>query len=257
LNNHKQANVEARRREDLMKLFLSLSCCFAVALTALAEPQDNQHKKKNAAQPSPQTQQAFRSKSRRPNNVSQFQNQQNASRATWHNVPAVQSNTQAFRSRSLNLANRPNLSIPSAKFRAGARIEGSENWKGARYAAFRAYHPEWHDRAWWRDHHTRIVFVFGGWYFWNAGYWCPAWGYDPSAFYAYDGPIYASSPAVDPGQVVANVQSALQDQGYYDGDIDGVLGPLTRAAIARYQQDNGLYITSAIDEPTLESLGLA
>jgi peptidoglycan hydrolase-like protein with peptidoglycan-binding domain len=62
---------------------------------------------------------------------------------------------------------------------------------------------------------------------------------------------------MDPGQVVANVQSALQAQGYYTGEVDGILGPLTRAAIAKYQQDHGLVITSAVDEPTLASLGMA
>jgi peptidoglycan hydrolase-like protein with peptidoglycan-binding domain len=59
-----------------------------------------------------------------------------------------------------------------------------------------------------------------------------------------------------PDQVVANVQTALQEQGYYHGEVDGLLGPLTRAAIADYQRDQGLYITSAIDEPTLASLGM-
>jgi His-Xaa-Ser repeat protein HxsA len=62
---------------------------------------------------------------------------------------------------------------------------------------------------------------------------------------------------MDPGQVVANVQSALQEQGYYQGDIDGILGPQTRAALADYQQDNGLTVTSAVDEPTLDSLGIS
>jgi Putative peptidoglycan binding domain len=240
-----------------MKLFLSLCCCFAVTAMALAEPQDNEHRKKNNAQPLPQTQQPIKSKGRRPNTASQWQGQQNMVKPKYRNLPAARSNAQVFHARHFNLANKPNPNIPSAKFRTGARIEGSENWKGQKYAAFRAYHSEWHDRNWWTSHHTRIVFVFGGWYFWNAGYWCPAWGYDPYAFYAYDGPIYAGSPAEDPAQVVANVQGALQDQGYYDGEVDGVLGPLTRAAIAHYQQDQGLYITSAIDEPTLESLGLA
>jgi peptidoglycan hydrolase-like protein with peptidoglycan-binding domain len=62
---------------------------------------------------------------------------------------------------------------------------------------------------------------------------------------------------MDPGQVVANVQAALQAQGYYTGEVDGILGPLTRAAIARYQADQGLEPTAAIDEPTLELLGIA
>jgi Putative peptidoglycan binding domain. len=59
-----------------------------------------------------------------------------------------------------------------------------------------------------------------------------------------------------PDQVIANVQSALQQQGYYNGEMDGLLGPATREAIADYQRDQGLNITSGIDQPTLESLGL-
>src|SRR6266700_2511547 len=132
----------------------------------------------------------------------------------------------------------------------------SDAFRGQQYAVFRNYHREWHDRGWWRSHCDRIVFVSGGWYYWNAGYWFPAWGYDPYAYYAYDGPIYAYND-LPPDQVIANVQAALQSQGYYDGEVDGVLGPLTRAAIANYQRDQGLYITSAIDEPTLASLGMA
>jgi peptidoglycan hydrolase-like protein with peptidoglycan-binding domain len=40
------------------------------------------------------------------------------------------------------------------------------------------------------------------------------------------------------------------------GEVDGLLGPFTRAAVATYQRDHGLYVTSAIDQPTLESLGM-
>src|SRR5881628_2549038 len=67
----------------------------------------------------------------------------------------------------------------------------SDAFRGQQYAVFRNYHREWHDRGWWRSHCDRIIFVSGGWYYWNAGYWFPAWGYDPYAYYAYDGPIYA------------------------------------------------------------------
>jgi peptidoglycan hydrolase-like protein with peptidoglycan-binding domain len=72
----------------------------------------------------------------------------------------------------------------------------------------------------------------------------------------YDGPIYAFNN-LEPDQVVANVQAALQELGYYHGPIDGVLGVATREAIANYQRDHGLYMTSAIDEPTLAALGMA
>ena len=57
--------------------------------------------------------------------------------------------------------------------------------------------------------------------------------------------------------MLENVQLALRDQGYYHGPIDGLIGPQTQAALAAYQRDHGLVITSAVDEPTLVTLGLA
>ena len=57
--------------------------------------------------------------------------------------------------------------------------------------------------------------------------------------------------------MIANVQGVLQQMGYYKGEVDGLLGPLTREALAAYQADQGLTTTEAIDEPTLESLGMS
>jgi len=148
----------------------------------------------------------------------------------------------------------------NAAYYRGGNVRITNNWhadafRGQRYAAFRNYHRQWHDRSWWRSHCDRIVFVNNGWYYWNAGYWFPAWGYAPSVTYVYDGPIYAYN-GLSPDQVTVNVQEQLASAGYYDGPIDGMLGPMTREAIAAYQADNGLAITSAIDEPTLATLGL-
>ena len=140
-------------------------------------------------------------------------------------------------------------------FQQNRRIQGSQYWQGNNYWAFRNYRPAWHDSFWWRSHYNRVVFVYGGWYYWNSGWWYPAWGYASNAYYAYDGPIYAYN-SLPPDQVVANVQAALQAQGYYQGQVDGLLGPLTREAISGYQRDHGLYTTAAIDQPTLESLGM-
>jgi len=56
--------------------------------------------------------------------------------------------------------------------------------------------------------------------------------------------------------VIANVQVALQDAGYYFGPITGSLSVETRAALANFQRDQGLIITGAIDQPTIETLGL-
>jgi len=157
-----------------------------------------------------------------------------------------------------NLPKQPNTAkAPPVKFQQGRRIQGSQNWQGQRYAVFRNYKSEWHDRSWWHNHyHNNITFVFGAPYYWNAGYWFPAWGYSPNAYYAWDGPIYGYN-RMPPDQVTANVQAALQQQGYYHGEVDGLIGPLTRGAIADYQRDHGLYTTSTIDQPTLQSLGIA
>jgi putative peptidoglycan binding protein len=163
-----------------------------------------------------------------------------------------------YQKKHFNLqTNQVNTKYKTVNFNQNYHIAGAHNWHGAKYQAFVNYHPVWHDQWWWSQHHSHIVLVFGGWYYWNAGYWYPAWGYDPGAAYYYDGPIYASNPDEDPGQVVANVQSALQEQGYYQGEIDGVLGPQTRAALAEYQSAQGLEPTGAVDEPTLETLGMA
>ena len=146
--------------------------------------------------------------------------------------------------------------VAAVNFQQGRHIQGSRNWQGSSYTVFRNYTPQWHDQVWWRSHHNRVVFVFGGWYAWNAGWWIPAWGYAPNAYYAYDGPIYGYNN-LPPDQVIANVQTALQQQGYYQGEVDGLLGPQTRAAIADYQRANGLAETAAVDQPTLQSMGMA
>lgn len=145
------------------------------------------------------------------------------------------------------------------------RAAFSNNWRGdwfggRQYGAFRNYQRQWHDSGWWHHHCDRIVFVtvysqpFP--FYFDAGYWYPAWGYYSDAYYPYDGPIYCYND-LPPDEIITNVQVQLYDEGYYSGPIDGILGPDTRAAIADYQADHGLAVTAAIDESTVESLGLA
>src|SRR6266404_3725429 len=169
----------------------------------------------------------------------------------------TQANAKPFKAQHFNLPTKtPPTKIAAVNFQQGRHIQGSQNWQGSQYTVFRNYSSQWHNRNWWSGHYNRVIFVYGGWYAWNAGYWIPAWGYAPNAYYAYDGPIYGYN-GLPPDQVTANVQSALQQQGYYHGEVDGLLGPLTRAAVADYQRDHGLYTTSTIDQPTLQSLGIA
>ena len=129
---------------------------------------------------------------------------------------------------------------------------------GVSFAAARNYN--WHvrhDRGWWAAQGYPIVRYGGGYWFWNNGWWYPAYGYDPYySNYVYDGPIYGYGN-VAPGDVTSEVQQALAQQGYYQGPIDGILGPMTRSAIERFQADHGLAVTAAIDQQTLASLGLA
>jgi hypothetical protein len=147
--------------------------------------------------------------------------------------------------------------VPAVTYNQNYRIEGSDRWQGPQYEAFRSYHPERHDQGWYRSHYPRVELIGGGYYYWNSGYWYPAWGYSPSAeYYAYDGPIYVGQRAEPPDQVIADVQAELQQMGYYQGDVDGLLGPLTRQALTAYQADQGLATTAAIDQPTLDSLGM-
>jgi hypothetical protein len=122
--------------------------------------------------------------------------------------------------------------------------------------ASRRHWHEWHDRNWWHNNCETIVFVNTGYYFLDGSYWYPAYGYDPlQTYYDYDGPVYTYSNLL-PDEVIANVQTALQEAGYYFGSITGSLSVDTRAAIANFQRDYGLPITGAIDEETVEALGL-
>jgi Putative peptidoglycan binding domain len=142
--------------------------------------------------------------------------------------------------------------------RSAARLR---DWRGkgdsvtaacAKHNNHRQHH---HNRDWWRHHCNVIVLVGWGYWGWDAGWWYPAWGYNPAySAYAFDEPIYGYQD-LPPDQVIANVQGALQDLGYYLDEIDGVLGPTTRAALESYQQENGLPVTGLIDPETLQSLG--
>jgi hypothetical protein len=120
--------------------------------------------------------------------------------------------------------------------------------------AVNLHRHEFHDRDFWRRH-FRIVIINNNAFFFDAGFWFPAWGYFPGAYYPYDGPIYGYN-GLTPDQVVVNAQVQLQRDGYYAGPIDGVLGPITRHALAAFQADHGLAVTAAIDEATVSTLGL-
>lgn len=63
-------------------------------------------------------------------------------------------------------------------------------------------------------------------------------------------PVYATYP------VEVSVQVELERRGYYDGPIDGKIGPQTQKAIAKYQSQNGLPANGQINEALLKSLNI-
>jgi hypothetical protein len=116
----------------------------------------------------------------------------------------------------------------------------------------------------WNGHHCR--FINGSWFVFDFGFypWWPYWypydyygyGYYPGYYapYSYDGGDYYGSSDEPAGSTVAVAQQQLARRGYYRGEIDGVIGPQTRRAIARYQSSHGLEVTGALTPDTLEAL---
>jgi len=129
------------------------------------------------------------------------------------------------------------------------------------------WHNDWDRRHAHFDHNRFFVFIDGFWCGLDAGYF--PWDYlpyYPNDYYPYD--YYAdvdpydysgdNNYNVDPAQsaTVQTVQMQLARLGYYNGSIDGVFGPSTRDAVARYQIANQLNVTGSLSPDTLQSLGL-
>lgn len=56
---------------------------------------------------------------------------------------------------------------------------------------------------------------------------------------------------------VAAIQTDLRTVGYYQGEIDGLYGPMTIEAVERFQEDNDLPVTGLFDPPTQAAMQLA
>jgi peptidoglycan hydrolase-like protein with peptidoglycan-binding domain len=63
-------------------------------------------------------------------------------------------------------------------------------------------------------------------------------------------------PAVMNHQDVKKVQKTLRGDGYYQGPIDGLMGPQTREGIRRYQESNHLPTTGRLDDQTAGKFGV-
>ncbi|MBP7330836.1 MAG: peptidoglycan-binding protein [Firmicutes bacterium] len=61
---------------------------------------------------------------------------------------------------------------------------------------------------------------------------------------------------VEPGSDVLRVQQILQTLGYYRSDLDGFYGPVTEAAVIRFQRDQGLSPDGIVGPMTYNRLQL-
>jgi hypothetical protein len=136
------------------------------------------------------------------------------------------------------------------------------------------------DRRFFFNHNFFVGFNFGafgwwpGWWGWGWGgpWW---WGWDgwayPYAYYDYGYPYgydysanYDDPPPSDSqygskeywSDLAMSVQTKLTDDGYYHGQIDGVLGSGSLEAIRQFQSDHGLAVTGKIDPKLLDALGI-
>jgi hypothetical protein len=180
-------------------------------------------------------------------------------------------------------ANPGRAGLGASQVRNGNNLPA--NWRNHVVAQHSAtWHRDW-DRSrdhWWHGH--RCHFFGGSWVIFDFGfypwpYWYPydyyGYGYDPYGYsgypYGYDSGYSNSdaypgqeyygqngneSPSEGPGSAVSAAQERLARDGYYHGRIDGVAGPGTRGAIARFQSDHGLHVTGTLTPDTLQTLGL-
>jgi peptidoglycan hydrolase-like protein with peptidoglycan-binding domain len=67
----------------------------------------------------------------------------------------------------------------------------------------------------------------------------------------------STAPAIaeEHGGTVRSTQQMLKDKGYYKGEVDGIIGPMTRRALSQYQKDNNIATSGRMTRETAEHLG--
>ena len=116
-------------------------------------------------------------------------------------------------------------------------------------------------------HNFFVAFDFGAFGFWPWWWWgWPGWWDGGYPYYGdyYGGYPYYSDPPTNGSQygadywnnLAVSVQTKLANQGYYHGQVDGIVGSGTIEAIRRFQADHRLKATGKIDPNLLKSLGI-
>src|SRR6266478_1138746 len=164
-------------------------------------------------------------------------------------------------------ASQPQNRFSSSGTAAQGGLNGRTDHIAERHDA--NWHGDWDRRHAHFDRGHFFVFVDGFWCGLDAGFfpwdYYPYYGYDyyPYDYYTADVPQYGNdntepdyngAPVADP--TVQAVQTQLTQQGYYNGPADGIFGPTTRDAVAKYQIAKNLNVTGSLSPDMLQSLGL-
>ena len=159
---------------------------------------------------------------------------------------------------------RAQSSRPEVARQSDQRFSGLRNHVVARHDT--NWHNDWDRRHVHFDHGRFFVFLDGFWCGLDDGFF--PWDYlpyYPDDYYPYDyytntDPYDYNGTTYDLGSgdsaTVQAVQTQLFNLGYYSGSIDGIFGPTTRDAVAKYQIANHLTVTGSLSPDTIQSLGL-
>jgi hypothetical protein len=132
---------------------------------------------------------------------------------------------------------------------------GSRYYYGGGYPSY-SYYSGWPSSSWGYATSGYYPYSYYGGYPYSGynNYYSYYGGYPYGTYnsYSYYTPTYSYS-----GSMVAAVQRRLGRLGYYQGVVDGVIGPQTRSAIAAFESRNGMAVDGTISRPLLDSLGLA
>jgi hypothetical protein len=157
----------------------------------------------------------------------------------------------------------------SAKLSQRPTLNGRTDHISERHSATN-WHGEWDRRHAHFDRDRFFVFDDGFWFGLDPGFfpwdYYPYYAYDyypydyyPGYYadvepYYYNEGVYSNAPVQDP--TVSAVQTELTQLGFYNGPIDGIYGPATRDAVAKYQISKNLDVNGSLSAQTLQSLGL-
>jgi hypothetical protein len=155
------------------------------------------------------------------------------------------------------LANRSQASNPGRVLARHSANNWHRNWDRGRDHFWHGHRCHFRNGFW---------FIYDPFLFYPYGYGYGSYPYGSYADGGYYDDSYASDQSVpetntnqseyDTGSQVSNVQSALAREGYYDGVIDGRLGPATQKALRRFQRDHGLPVTGGVSRGVIEALQL-